>query len=85
MAQSKLNRRGFLGTVGAAATGLALAVPATAVRAQGTNTASPAPATKPDVLTRTLPRTGETVTALGLGTFVTFDLRPGEPRRAVSA
>jgi aryl-alcohol dehydrogenase-like predicted oxidoreductase len=80
MDQSKFNRRAFLGTVGAAATGVALALPATAAQAQGTKTSSPASATKPDVLTRTLPRTGETVTALGLGTFLTFDLKPGDPR-----
>jgi hypothetical protein len=30
MNQSKINRRGFLGTIGAAATGLALAAPAAA-------------------------------------------------------
>ena len=39
MDQSKINRRGFLGTVGAAATGLALAATA-AGQAQETNSAS---------------------------------------------
>ncbi|WP_276121791.1 aldo/keto reductase [Pararhizobium qamdonense] len=81
MDQSKINRRKFLGTVSAAATGLALAGPATAVaQTQGANSALPESAPKPDILTRTLPRTGETVTALGLGTFLTFDLRPGDAR-----
>ncbi|WP_426128999.1 aldo/keto reductase [Pararhizobium sp. PWRC1-1] len=79
MDQSKINRRGFLGTVGAAATGLALAAHAPAT-AQDTNAASPASGSNPDVLTRTLPRTGERVTALGLGTFLTFDLKPGDRR-----
>ncbi|MDR6670892.1 hypothetical protein J2X71_007183 [Rhizobium sp. 1399] len=73
MDQSNINRRGFLGTMGAAATGLALAAHATA-QAQETNVASPTTGSNPDVLTRTLPRTGERVTALGLGTFLTFDL-----------
>ncbi|NKN37319.1 aldo/keto reductase [Agrobacterium sp. a22-2] len=81
MDQSKINRRGFLGTMGAAATGLALAAQTTATaQAQDTTAASPAPASNPDVLTRTLPRTGETVTTLGLGTFLTFDLKPGDRR-----
>jgi aryl-alcohol dehydrogenase-like predicted oxidoreductase len=79
MNQSKINRRGFLGTIGAAATGLALAAPA-AAQAQDTNAASSASGSNPDVLTRTLPRTGERVTALGLGTFLTFDLKPGDRR-----
>ncbi|WP_105383077.1 aldo/keto reductase [Neorhizobium alkalisoli] len=79
MDQSRINRRGFLGTVGAAATGLALAVPTT-VQAQDRNTASPTSGSNPDVLTRTLPRTGERLTALGLGTFLTFDRKPGDRR-----
>jgi aryl-alcohol dehydrogenase-like predicted oxidoreductase len=79
MNQSKINRRGFLGTIGAAATGLALTAPA-AAQAQDTNAASSASGSNPDVLTRTLPRTGERVTALGLGTFLTFDLKPGDRR-----
>ncbi|SES42961.1 aldo/keto reductase [Rhizobium sp. NFR03] len=80
MNQSKINRRGFLGTVGAAATGAAFALPAKVATAQGTETAAPASTFAPEVLIRTLPRTGETVTALGLGTFLTFDLKPGDPR-----
>ena len=84
MDQSKINRRGFLGTVGAAATGLALAAggPARA-QAQTTDAAMPAAGSNPDVLTRTLPRSGERVTALGLGTFLTFDLLPGDSRDAL--
>ncbi len=82
MDQSKINRRGFLGTMGAAATGLALASHA-AAQTQETKAASPIAGSKPDVLTRTLPRTGERVTALGLGTFLTFDLKPGDRRDAL--
>ncbi|MBP1847473.1 aryl-alcohol dehydrogenase-like predicted oxidoreductase [Rhizobium petrolearium] len=84
MDESKINRRGFLGTVGAAATGLALAASATAVaHAQDTTSAQPPSGLNPDVLTRTLPRTGERVTTLGLGTFLTFDLKPGDRRDAL--
>lgn len=79
MNQSKINRRGFLGTMGAVATGLGLAPQATA-QAQGTGTALPASRSSPDVLTRALPRTGERLTTLGLGTFLTFDLKPGARR-----
>ncbi|MDR6954776.1 aryl-alcohol dehydrogenase-like predicted oxidoreductase [Ancylobacter sp. 3268] len=79
MDRTKINRRGFLGTLGAAATGFGLATQ-TAAQAQGTGTASPTSASSPDVLTRALPRTGERLTALGLGTFLTFDLKPGARR-----
>lgn len=34
----------------------------------------------PPLLMRALPRTGERIPALGLGTFMTFDLLPGAPR-----
>ncbi|MDY6964179.1 MAG: aldo/keto reductase [Pseudomonadota bacterium] len=81
MDQSKINRRGFLGTAGAAVTGLALATHAPAtVKAQGTDAPVPAAGSNREVLTRALPRTGERVTALGLGTFLTFDLKPGDRR-----
>ena len=33
-----------------------------------------------DVITRTIPRTNETLPAIGLGTFLTFDVIPGQPR-----
>lgn len=82
MEQSNINRRGFLGTMGAAATGLALATQTTAT-AQARDATSPASGSAPEVLTRTLPRTGEQVTALGLGTFLTFDLMPGHNRDAL--
>jgi diketogulonate reductase-like aldo/keto reductase len=37
----------------------------------------------PPVITRTIGRTNETVTALGLGTFLTFDALPGQNRDAL--
>lgn len=84
MDPSRINRRGFLGTVGATATGLAFAAQATvAAQAQDTSAAAPTSGSNPQVLTRTLPRTGERVTTLGLGTFLTFDLKPGDSRDAL--
>lgn len=82
MNRSKINRRGFLGTMGAAATGLGLAAHATA-QTQGTEVDSSGSGSNPDVLTRALPRSGERLTALGLGTFLTFDLKPGARRDAL--
>jgi len=63
MDQSKINRRRFLGTVGAAATGIALAAHATA-QAQDTNATSPisGSGSNPDALARTVLATGERVT-----------------------
>lgn len=71
--------------MGAAATGLGLATQVNAetqgtAQTQGTGVASPASGPSPAALTRTLPRTGEQLTALGLGTFLTFDLKPGARR-----
>ena len=36
-----------------------------------------------DVIVRRIPRTGETLPAIGLGTYLTFDLLPGQPRDAI--
>lgn len=84
MDPSRINRRGFLGTMGAAAAGLTLAPSAPSGASAQDGTSAPAPsASVPDVLTRTLPRTGEQITALGLGTFLTFDLNPGDNRNAL--
>jgi aryl-alcohol dehydrogenase-like predicted oxidoreductase len=82
MDRSRFSRRGFLGGMGATATGLAVAGPSLVfAQAQSNTEAAPPPSgSNPDVLTRTLPRTGETVTTLGLGTFLTFDLKPGDRR-----
>lgn len=84
MNPSRINRRGFLGTLGATATGLAFAAQTTvAAQAQDTSSAASTSGSNPEVLTRTLPRTGERVTTLGLGTFLTFDLKPGDRRDAL--
>ena len=79
MNQSKISRRGFLGTMGAAATVLGLPTE-TQAQSPATAAASPASRAGPEVITRALPRTGERITALGLGTFLTFDLKPGARR-----
>jgi aryl-alcohol dehydrogenase-like predicted oxidoreductase len=72
-----IDRRSFLGAVAAAA--------AVGITSAGTSQAyaqvdqnlsgSVQPA-----ITRQIGRTGRSVTALGLGTFLTFDLMPGDPR-----
>ncbi|MGN8083273.1 aldo/keto reductase [Variovorax sp. 22077] len=64
--------------------GVAAALPlAWAAKSSGAQTGTSAPrssAPPAGVLTRTIPRTGESVSALGLGTFLTFDTLPGQPR-----
>jgi len=40
-------------------------------------TAQAAPA---DIIMRAIPKTGEKIPAIGLGTFLTFDIKPGQPR-----
>ncbi len=39
--------------------------------------ATPAPT---DIILRPIPKTGEMIPAVGLGTFMTFDIKPGQPR-----
>lgn len=68
-----LHRRALLGGGAAAAAGLALPPAASAQTA-------PARPAVGDLITRTIPRSGEAVPALGLGTFLTFDTLPGERR-----
>ncbi|MEW6255135.1 MAG: aldo/keto reductase [Pseudomonadota bacterium] len=77
-----IDRRSLLGaTATAAALGIAssAARPALAQPSQGT-----APPQEP-AITRPIGRSGRTVTALGLGTFLTFDLVPGAPRDRLRA
>jgi aryl-alcohol dehydrogenase-like predicted oxidoreductase len=69
-------RRGLLG---AAVLGATL-VGAQDVLAQVGGTA---PGATGPVTTRRIGRTGQTVTALGLGTFLTYDLKPGDRRDAL--
>lgn len=75
-----VSRRGFIGALGTGVTMLA-ATPllSTAAQAQGEPGASVAAATA-TARTRTIPRTEQKLTTLGLGTFLTFDARPGDDR-----
>ncbi|MEI1252224.1 aldo/keto reductase [Rhizobium aouanii] len=78
---SGFSRRGFIGTLGTGATILAT----TPFLSGGANAQGQAsvPETAPakSARTRTIPRTQQTLTTLGLGTFLTFDARPGDDRR----
>ncbi len=77
-----IDRRSFLGAAGAAALAAA-AAPGGANRAQAQATSegnSDAREPAEPVITRRIGRTGSAVPALGLGTFLTFDLMPGDPR-----
>lgn len=81
MQRSPINRRSFLGTIGATAGGLALATSVSSqTQAQEPGAAQASSAVLSDIIRRRLPRTGEELTALGLGTFLTFDLKPGDRR-----
>lgn len=76
--RSQLGRRGFLGALGAGAAGLGAGLAAAPAGARGVQAAPgalPGPAR-----TRTIPRTGQALTTLGLGTFLTFDASPGDDR-----
>ncbi|WP_315860209.1 twin-arginine translocation signal domain-containing protein [Rhizobium leguminosarum] len=77
---SGLNRRGFIGALGTGATMLA-ATPffSGEAHAQGQPSVV-ATASRRSARTRTIPRTQQTLTTLGLGTFLTFDARPGDDR-----
>jgi len=66
-----LSRRRLLQATGLAAGALALPALFHATRAQ----AAPA-----NLILRAIPKTGEKVPAIGLGTFLTFDIKPGQPR-----
>jgi diketogulonate reductase-like aldo/keto reductase len=71
------SRRRFIGTAGLAAAAVTLG--GSMARAQATSGPPPAG----DIITRSTGRTDRTVTALGLGTFLTFDLLPGADRSAL--
>ncbi len=73
-----IDRRGLLGTMGVVAG--ALATHAGPANAQAGAVPSAAAAAGP-FITREIGRTGQRLTALGLGTFLTFDLQPGAPRQ----
>jgi len=74
---TSIDRRSFLGAAaGAAAVGIATAGTGRAYAQAGPG---PSGSIQP-AITRQIGRTGRSVTALGLGTFLTFDLVPGDPR-----
>lgn len=69
------SRRDFLMALGYGA--------AATVMARGALSSSPASAqaaTQAGIITRSIPRTGEALPAIGLGTFLTFDTIPGQQR-----
>ncbi|MDH5264407.1 MAG: aldo/keto reductase [Betaproteobacteria bacterium] len=65
-------RRDFMKTIGAGAAAAALP-PALLGGAS-------ARAQTPELVTKKIPRTGEVIPAVGLGTYLTFDVLPGQPR-----
>jgi diketogulonate reductase-like aldo/keto reductase len=72
-----LNRRALLAGTGLTLAAGALSAPGlTAGRAQAQNRQRPEGAS----ITRVIPSTSEAIPALGLGTFLTFDVLPGQPR-----
>jgi diketogulonate reductase-like aldo/keto reductase len=84
----RTDRRQFLGAATAMGAIAATAAQGTALGVSVANAQTPAgnasrtPAAGP-VLTRTIGRTNESLPALGLGTFLTFDLLPGRNRDAL--
>jgi hypothetical protein len=68
---ANLSRRRLLQATGLAAGALALPALFHGAAAQ---------AAPPNLILRTIPKTGEKVPAIGLGTFLTFDIKPGQPR-----
>ena len=74
IASMQLNRRSVLTMAGAAAGVLAAGsiFPRSHALAQASSSGAP--------IMRAIPKTGETVPVVGLGTFETFDVTPGEPR-----
>lgn len=74
-------RAGRRSLLGAAALGATLVGTQDALAQAGGRAPAAAPdATAGAVITRRIGRTGQAVTALGLGTFLTYDLRPGDRR-----
>ncbi|WP_207483981.1 aldo/keto reductase [Arenibaculum pallidiluteum] len=76
-----LGRREFIRA--AAGTGALLAIPASSVpgaRIARAQQSAPSQAGSNGLAMRAIPRTGEMIPAVGLGTFMTFDIVPGQPR-----
>lgn len=70
-----VNRRSFLKTAG-----LGLAA---AALASGGLFSKNASAQTSGIITKKIPKTGEIVPAIGLGTYLTFDVIPGQPREFI--
>lgn len=75
---SGFSRRAFIGALGTGAT-IAAATPFFSGEARA-QASGPATASMTPARTRTIPRTEQTLTTLGLGTFLTFDARQGDDR-----
>ncbi len=58
----------------------ALGLSTIALAAPGLLRSGPALAIPADIAMKVIPRTGETVPAVGMGTHMTFDIKPGKPR-----
>lgn len=67
------DRRDFVKTLGAS-------VATSTVPGLLFNTSAASAQTNQEIITRKIPRTGESLPAIGLGTYLTFDLLPGAPR-----
>lgn len=79
---ARSDRRGFLrqsAGIGAAAAALSWDL-VHAQTAAGATTAPRFATAAPGIITKRVERTGDVLPALGLGTFLTFDLLPGAPR-----
>ena len=82
--EPSVSRRNFLGALGTGAAVLA-ATPllSSATPAEAQSEVNPASATT-SARTRVIPRTEQSLTTLGLGTFMTFDALPGDDRSALA-
>ena len=74
-APATIHRRQFMKALG-------LGIAATAVASSHLFGAG-AEAQTPGLITKQIPRTGEVVPAIGLGSFLTFDVLPGQPREHI--
>jgi diketogulonate reductase-like aldo/keto reductase len=74
-APAAINRRELMKALG-------LGIAATAV-SSGHLFGGRADAQTPGLMTKKIPRTGEVVPAIGLGSFLTFDVLPGQPREHI--
>ena len=73
-----VDRRSLLKNIGAATSAAAI-LPATSLVTGRAFAQEP----QGDVIMRPIPRTGEMVPAIGLGTFLTFDVAPGSERAKI--